>query len=102
MNFATLERKLLQAGLYRLDSHTSNDMLLGRRIPFRQVRGILRAQFLRLGARKDEDLSLVYSRQNNLVSLILLESGSVLEFEGPQVAPALWHLGIDLNGADAD
>jgi hypothetical protein len=66
------------------------------------VRGILRAQFLRLGAREHEDVSLVYSRDYHLVSLILLESGQVLEFEGAQVAPALWHLGIDINGAETD
>lgn len=102
MQFAILERKLLQAGLYRLDSLSSDDTLLGRLIPFPQVRGILRARFLRLGARPYEDVSLVYSRQNDLVSLTLHESGTVLEFEGAQVAPALWHLGIDLDGAEPD
>lgn len=95
MDTMSLEKKLLQSGLCRLDKCGETDVVLGRRLSFRQVRGILRARLLRLGAQTHEDLSIVYSRENSLISLHLLKTGQTIEFEGSQIAHVMWHLGFD-------
>lgn len=101
MTFSYLEQKLLQAGLYRLDTSPSDDVLLGRHLRLHQVRGVLHAKLLRLGAKPLDDISMIYHHRNQLVSLLIPDAQQYLEFAGAQLLPTLWHLGVDLSRSEA-
>ena len=93
VNFNDIENNLIANGYTPLQKSDS-DYIFRRFCTIREFTGVLKARLIRHGAKIGCQISVVYSRSDDLVSIYIPDSNELVEFPGRQAASILWHAGV--------